>query len=671
MAQRADRNPESGVELDAAEVPTSEDSEVPTSEDVSAPEDVNAPRQLTLAAGFPDADRDQWQRLVASALRRSGISEVPDPVEDALRQSIGSGVDIAPLYVAEDAAGSVREAGVPGLAPFIRGRRAGFAELTGWDVRARHAHPDVRVTRDAIKADLDNGVTSLWLVLGEGAISIKAMPDVLAGVLLDVAPVVLQAGSATAEAADAFFELAAAAGVEAAALRGSLGADPYSDAVRSGSEADLSTAVTLAERCREDFPAMRAIVVDGTVFHDAGGGAVEELGASLAAGVGYLRALTDNGFDVDSAFAAIDFRYAAGADQFLTIAGLRAARRLWNRVGEVCGVASGARGQRQHAVTSSVMMSRRDPWVNMLRTTVGCFAAGVGGADAVTVMPFDAALGLPDAFARRISRNTQTLLMEEGHLARVLDPAGGSWYVESLTDQLAGAGWEWFTEIERAGGLGTALSSGLLAERLAAVWAGRRDRQADRSEALTGVSEFPNLTETAPTRVPFPPGSRAAARPILPVVRAAADYETLRDRVEEVAAQGKSQPAVFLATLGSIASSTDRAAFAANLFQAAGLQTPNNGEDDGDDSAILSAFEKSGTSVVCLCGADQAYAARADALIEALIELGAGQVWVAGSQSEISDKVRVDGHIFPGCDALAVLRSVLEELGVQGEGGGG
>ncbi|MDQ4037159.1 MAG: methylmalonyl-CoA mutase subunit beta, partial [Actinomycetota bacterium] len=501
---------------------------------MSAPQDVTAPEALSLAASFPEADREQWRRLLATALRRSGFSELPDPVEDALRQSV-SGIDIDPLYVAEDAAGLAREAGMPGLPPFVRGRRAGLGEFTGWDVRARHAHPNVDVTRDAIKADLANGVTSLWVVLGEGAIPVEAISEVLSGVLLDVAPVVLQAGSATARAADAFFDLAAAGDGEAAGPRGNLGADPYGAAIRAGTDPDLSTAVELARRCRDDFPTLRAIVVDGTVFHEAGGGAVEELGAALAAGVGYLRALTDSGFDVDAAFAALDFRYAAGADQFLTIAGLRAARRLWNRIGEVSGSGPGVRGQRQHAVTSSVMMSRRDPWVNMLRTTVACFAAGVGGADAVTVTPFDAALGLSDSFARRIARNTQTLLMEEGHLARVLDPAGGSWYVESLTDQLATAAWDWFTEIERAGGLARALSDGLIAERIAAVWAARRNRLAERTDAVTGVSEFPNLTETLPTREPYPL-TPAAQRSTLPVVRAAADFEGLRDLVDAAAA---------------------------------------------------------------------------------------------------------------------------------------
>ncbi len=648
-------------------------------EEVSPPEEVTAPEALSLAAGFPQADRGQWLELVAGVLRRSGLGVEPGPVEGALRTSVGSGVQVAPLYVAEDAAGLPRQVGVPGLAPFVRGSRAGRAEYEGWDVRARHAHPDVEVTRQAIAADLDNGVTSLWLVLGQGAIPVQALPQVLDGVLLDVAPIVLQAGSATPQVADSFFDLAASMGVKAGELLGNLGADPYGDAIRTGSDPEMSAAVSLARRCHDDFPLMRAITVDSTVFHDAGAGVVEELGCSLAAGVGYLRALTDDGLDVESALAALDFRYSAGADQFLTIAALRAARRLWDRVGEVSGASTSVRGQRQHAVTSSVMMTRRDPWVNMLRTTVACFAAGIGGAEAVTVGPFDSEIGLPDSFARRIARNTQTLLMEEGHLARVLDPAGGSWYVESLTDQLATAAWDWFTEIERAGGLAAAMTSGLVADRIASVWAVRRDRLAHRSDPITGVSEFPNLTETLPVREPHPPvepGSRRA----LPVVRAAGDFETLRDSVDAIAAEQDSRPAVFLATLGSIAASTPRASFAANLFQAAGFDTPSNGADDGENAAILSAFGLAATSVVCLCGTDQLYAERAAALAVALRRAGATQVWRAGAADPgglrdnrqdldaTGDLARIDGHVFAGCDALAVLGAVLEEF-LPAEGG--
>jgi methylmalonyl-CoA mutase len=334
----------------------------------------------------------------------------------------------------------------------------------------------------------------------------------------------------------------------------------------------------------------------------------------------------------------LEFRYAATADQFLTIAKLRAARRLWARVAEVCG-APEAGGQRQHAVTSSAMMTARDPWVNMLRTTLACFAAGVGGADAVTVQPFDARLGLPDGFARRIARNTQSLLIEEANVARVVDPAGGSWYVERLTEDLAEAGWAWFTEIERAGGMAAALDAGLVADRLAATWARRADNLAHRRDPVTGVSEFPNLDERLPVRAP------------LPVPHGGHHYgeafEALRDRAEAMPAR----PTVFLATLGPIAVHTARATFAANLFAAGGIATVRSGPST-DPAEIAAAFRDSGATVACLCSSDKLYAEYAAPVAAALREAGATKVWVAGKGSP-------DDHLYTGCDAVAVLAETL------------
>ena len=268
-------------------------------------------------------------------------------------------------------------------------------------------------------------------------------------------------------------------------------------------------------------------------------------------------------------------------------------------------------------------------------------------ADAVTVQPFDAALGLPDSFSRRIARNTQSLLVEEGSLARVLDPAGGSWYVESLTEALAHAAWDWFTEIERAGGLAAALSSGSVASRIGEAWSERSGRLARRSDPVTGVSEFPNLDERLPSR------EAAAAPPSggLPRVRAAEAYEALRDAADAVSPR----PAVYLATIGPVARHTARATFAANLFQAGGLATPS-----GDGAGGLADV---GTSVACICGTDGDYGESAAALAKELRAAGADQVWLAGKPSLAVDGV--DGHVFAGCDALEVLRTVHERLGVQ------
>ena len=606
-------------------------------EPTSVPAQPAPPEELVLAGDFPAATRAQWREAVAGVLRKAGRDVGPDAVEDALRHPVATGVTVGPLYTAEDVGDLPALAGVPGLPPFVRGSRAGGTDVdtpAGWDVRQRHADPDVARTTEAVLADLENGVSSLWLVLGEDAVPVEALGRVLDGVYLDLAPVTVQGGVAAAEA---FLDLVA--GRTDLAPGGCLGLDPLGVHAATGQPQDLTGLADLARRAQA-HPGLRAVVVDGTVFAGAGGSVVEELGCATAAGVAYLRALTEGGLTVDEAFGQLEFRLSASADQFTTIAALRAARRLWDRVGEASGASPAARAQRQHAVTSDVMVTRHDPWVNMLRTTVACFAAGVGGADVVTVQPFDAALGLPDAFARRIARNTSSLLVEEGSLARVLDPAGGSWYVESLTAALAEAAWAWFTEIERAGGLAAALSDGLVARRLATAWAEREQRLATRADAVTGVSEFPNPAEVLPVRRPAPAPPSGG----LPRVRAAAAFEELRDRVEAV----KPRPAVYLATIGPVARHTARAGFAANLFAAGGLATPT-----GDGASGLA-----GTTVACICGTDRDYAERAAELAAELRAAGATQVWLAGT-AEVDG---VDGHLHTGCDALQVLTTVLSEL---------
>jgi methylmalonyl-CoA mutase len=620
--------------------------------------------EFSLAAAFPAATRARWQALVKSVLRRSGVAGEDTPhesVEALLSTTSYDGVTIAPLYTAAD---EVPWAGLPGLPPYIRGVRPDGAILDGWDVRQRHADPDPQVAKRAVLTDLENGVTSLWLVLGDGGLPVAALPEVLAEVYIDLAAVVLDAGTAALDAAGAFLGLLAKRGVKPDRAAGNLGADPLGVQARTGLAADMEAATVLAARCARDYHRLRAITVDALPYHDAGGSHAEELGCALAAGVAYLRALTHAGLAVDAAFGQLEFRYAATADQFLTIAKLRAARRLWNRVGEVCGAGVAARGQRQHVVTSSAMMTARDPWVNMLRTALACFGAGIGGADAVTVQPFDAALGLPDDFARRIARNTQSVLLEESIVARVIDPAGGSWYVERLTDDLAKAAWAWFTEIEKAGGFRHAQASGLIADRLGTTWAKRQENIARRRDPITGVSEFPSLAEQALTRTPHPVGSNAAGG--LPRVRYAQSFEALRDRVDAHVENTGARPAVFLATLGPIAAHTRRATFAANLFQAGGIQIIQGGPET-DPAGITSAFTDSGTSVACICSSDTVYAASAGSMAGALKAAGATRVWLAGKPGERADEwegAGIDGYLFAGCNAIDVVRTTLADLGV-------
>ncbi|WP_018682415.1 methylmalonyl-CoA mutase family protein [Actinokineospora enzanensis] len=605
------------------------------------------PDELVLAGEFPAATRAHWQAQVEKVLTRTGAlpDGYADPVETLLATRTYDGVTVDPLYTAADT-----RPGFPGLPPFLRGAHPEGHVSTGWDVRQRHADP--ATGGSALLADLEHGVTSLWLVVGAAGFPVGRLGDVLADVYLDLAPVTLDAGADYRAAAAELLRVHADKGIPASAVKGNLGADPLGHRARTGEDVDLGGAVALAAETAQ-YRNLRTIVVDGLPYHQAGGSDAEELGAALAAGVAYLRALTETGLDVDSAAAELEFRYAATADQFLTIAKFRAARRLWSRVLQVSGATPV--GQRQHAVTSPAMLTARDPWVNMLRTTLACFGAGVGGADAVTVLPFDTALGLPDGFARRIARNTQSVLLEESHLAGVIDPAGGSWYVETLSADLAEAAWAFFTEIEAAGGFTAAL--GLIADRLAATWTARSERLATRADAITGVSEFPNLAERAPTRAPAPPAPSGG----LPVVRYAEAYERLRDRSDRTLADTGARPRVFLATLGPVAAHTARASFAANLFQAGGIETPNGGVLTDPETAVTR-FAESGATIACLCGSERSYGELAGPVARALKAAGATRVLLAGKPS--ADHADVDGFVFTGCDALDVLRVTLETLGV-------
>ncbi|TPN27388.1 methylmalonyl-CoA mutase [Mesorhizobium sp. B2-3-3] len=606
------------------------------------------------AAEFTDPSHDQWQSLVEGVLRRSGKDVAGAAAEEALSTSIEDGLTVRPLYTSADAS---PDPGLPGFAPFTRGSRAAGNTTDGWDVRQRHELADPVRLNEALLGDLENGVTSLWLAVGgPGGVPVQGLARALEGVHLDLAPLVLDAGADPDPAVRELLGLYEARGLAKEAARGGLGVDPLGQAARTGAEPALGTAVDWALLCSRAYPGLRALAVDALPYHDAGGSASEELALSLATGVAYLRELTAAGLSVEEARAQLEFRYAATADQFLTIAKLRAARRLWARVAEVCG-APDAGAQRQHAVTSSVMMTRRDPWVNMLRTTLACLGAGVGGAESVTVLPFDHALGLPDAFARRIARNTSTILMEESHLARVTDPAGGSWYVERLTDELASSAWAFFQEIERAGGQAGALRSGMVQERLAATWAARSEDLARRKEPVTGVSEFPALDERPVERETAPAGP---ARGGLPTVRRDEAFETLRARSDAHLAATGSRPKVFLAALGPASVHTARASFAANLFLSGGIE-PVHEPVSVDASTAAAAFAASGAGIACLCSTEALYAEQADDVTAALRAAGAEQIFLAGRPAEYAG---ADVHVFAGCDVVAVLSSELDRMGV-------
>ncbi len=584
----------------------------------------------------------EWEKAAAAVLRKS--RKLADDAADSdawsvLATTTLDGISVTPLGTPSLSAG-LSDGGLPGQAPFTRGATA-TRELDGWDVRAWFTDPDPERTARDVVTDIENGVNSLWISVGTGGVPIDALATILEPVFVDLAAVTLDAPFEPLEAARALAAVITDKGVDAADGT-SFGADPIGAAFRGRGVVDFDETVEIARLALS--LGVRGLTVDATAVHDAGASDVQELAYSLAAGAQYLRVLVEAGLSVDEAAGLIDFRYAATDEQFPTIAKLRAARRLWNRVAELSGVTTAAAGQLQHAVTSRPMMATYDPYVNMLRTTVAAFAAGVGGAAAVTVLPFDEPLGLPEAFSRRIARNTSNLLISESHVAAVTDPAGGSHAVEKLTDDLARAAWTLFGDIDAADSLEAALD--LVRSAVETTVSERALAVAKRKRPITGVSEFPNLHEKLPERRPYPEP--------LDVHRYAGEFEALRD---EPAATP-----VFLASMGTIAAFTARSTFAANLLAAGGVDTVVAGPTDGVDDVVAAYGEADKPPVVCLVGNDKAYEEWGADLVGALRAAGAQHVVLAGRVPDSWLDVGPDTTIAVGVDALAFLRSIREVL---------
>jgi methylmalonyl-CoA mutase len=578
---------------------------------------------LTLAAEFPPAARDDWLTLVGDV--------------EPLRSATYDGITLEPLYTAAD---ELDGYGLPGFAPFVRGRTA-VGTRDRWDVRQV---VDASQGRGAAAAELERGATSVWLRLGhQPVVDERLLSDVLDGVLFDVAPITLDAGRRWVDAARALVALWKRERSDPAAVTGSFGADPYGewathrDAARLDS--DLQALVLEADELAGVHPGVRVVTIDGTRFHDLGASDAQELGYAVAVAVATLRALPEH-LDLATSLGLLEVRLAATVDQFATIAKFRAARQLLSRVADVTGDPAAAGRVPLHAVTSRAMTTRYDPAVNMLRSTVACFAAAVGGADAITVVPHDALVRTePSELGRRLARNTHSVLAMESSITRVIDPAGGSWYVERLSDQLAERAWDVVQEIEAGGGFRDAVASGIVDERIAAT---RTQRAADvdhRRAPIIGVSGFPNVAERAPSATPPRDDERV-------VHRWAEPFETLRERVDAVASTDR-RPAVFLATVGTPATFT-RATAATNFFGIAGIETPRGPVTD-DAVAIVAAFAACGTPVACICAADDIERERGDELRAALATAGATRIYSAARLP---------------IDARAELADLLEHLGI-------
>ncbi len=601
--------------------------------------------------------RGRWRSAVAGVLSkstRSDPADFGDQPEHLLDTPTYDGFAIRALYTAFD---ELPEPPLPGEWPYVRGGDALRDVNSGWKVAEAFPAPGATAgdANAAVLAALGDGVSALLIRVGESGVAPDRLEGLLAGVFLNLAPVILDAGADYPAACDVILALLARLDPDQrATLSIDLGADPLTASLSDRPAPPIEQVVAVASRLAGDH-GVRAITVDGPAFHNLGANATWELAASIAAAVAYLRLLTESGISVGQALRQISFRLAADDDQFMTLAKMRAMRQLWARVAEVAGDPDGGAAT-VHAETSLPMMTQRDPWVNMLRGTLAAFGAGVGGADTVLVFPFDVAIpggfpGMATSFARRIARNAQLLLLEESHVGRVLDPAGGSWFVEDLTEQLAQQAWQHFQAIETHGGFVDARD--YVAGQIAEVAARRTDDIAHRRTAITGVNEYPNLAEPA-----LPHSDSVSA-----VRRYAAEFEALRDRSDTHLARTGSRPQALLLPLGPLAEHNVRATFATNLLASGGIAAINPGPVDA--SGVEQAISQAGSPAVALiCGTDKRYQDEVAEIVAAARSAGVSRVYLAGPEKALGDAGhRPDEFLTAKINAVEALSDLLTRLG--------
>ena len=577
--------------------------------------------------------RHNWLRAVTTTLGGA------DP--DTLTTHTPDGVEISPLYTEDDFPTAGDPMGFPGLPRFARHDRA-RGSTPGWEIRQAHHGDDPGTLNGEILDDLAHGVDGI--LIHEPPSDPETLVAVLEGVHLDMVGLHLRPGHGWEDTVSAARTLWA--GREGP--RGTLGVDPLGLWARTGTlgtdpRAALTTAARLAVIVEEDLPGFRTVTVDSALFSQAGATDALEIALALASGVAHLRAMASAGLDPQRAAAQIEFTVSVGCDQFSGIAKLRALRRTWGRVLDASG-APGATSE-VHAVTSWSMLTRRDPWVNMLRTTVACFAAATGGARAITVTPFDAAVRRPSEMGRRIARNTESILSLESHLARVIDPGGGSWYLDSLTEELSRRAWALFGDIEAAGGMVDALGDSLVS----ALIRDRRLSQASdydhRRRLITGVTAFADPAEqllAGPPPDPWPGGAPhpdpIVEIPPLAPQRWARPFEELRERADALTRHG-TPPTVDLIDTGGAEAGGPTRDSAAEFFAVAGV---NPG---GSDSPI-----------VCVCPSPDQRVTPHD-----VRSLSTGRaVFVVGDPDPALSSAGVVGFVHPDASLTEVLGRAMD-----------
>ncbi|MBE0639146.1 MAG: acyl-CoA mutase large subunit family protein [Bacteroidales bacterium] len=621
--------------------------------------------QRRLFEEFPPVSTQEWEALINEDLKGADY-------ERKLVWKTMEGFDVRPYYRKEDLEKISYLKVFPGDFPFVR---SGRKKENNWFVRQ-----DIRVgdINQANKKALDilmKGIDSLGWVLDEQKDpTIDEIEQLMENIYAQIVQVNFVCGKQAPKILDIYLALVKKYNRDLDKIHGSVDFDPIGRLLSTGgfyeSEvADFDACAKIIE-ASSHVPHFRTLAVSAFVFKNAGSSIVEELAFGMAYGNEYLQRITEKGISIDDVAPNLKFHFGVSSNYFMEIAKIRAARLLWAKIVNAYGP-SDAEFTRTHihSITSDWNKTLYDPYVNMLRTTTEAMSAIIGGTNSLTVRPFDAIFGEPSGFSERIARNQQLLLKEESYLDKIVDPAAGSYYIETLTDSIAEQAWKIFLEVMDMGGFVAAFKKGFVQEKINKTAKSRDIAIASRREILVGTNQYPNYSEYLNKPVDqtvLEPTDHSIENPVakpLKPYRGAQQLEKLRAATDNYSLSAK-RPAAFMLTFGSLAMRRARSQFSGNFFGCAGISIIDNDGFKTVDAGVDAAL-KSEAEIVVICAADEDYPVIAPEIREKIGDKAI--VVVAGYPKEV-EELKAKGlryFIHVKSNLLETLREFQQLLGIM------
>ena len=604
---------------------------------------------------FPPVPTEKWEEVITADLKGADY-------ERKLVWKTGEGFNVRPYYRAENLEGIEFLGSQAGEFPYVRGTHA----HNRWRV-----HQTVSVVcpkeanAEALKI-LNAGVDSLGFCIASADFSAADLDMLLKDICIPAVEITF-CGEKMANVAELVLAKVEKEGIAKEDVRIAFCIDPLVKGLSSkgdfcspNGEKCIARIVELIHKTKE-YKHVRIVTVAGQTFGNSGSTIVEELAFTLSAGHDYLVRLTDAGLDVDAAARKLRFSFSVSSNYFMEIAKFRAARMLWANIVKGYGPAKNCACKMQiHAETSRWNQTVYDPYVNMLRGTTEAMSATIAGVHSLEVMPFDASFENPTEFSKRIARNVELLLKNESHFDQVVDPAGGSYYVENLTQSIAAEAWKLFLEIEEKGGYTEAYKAGLIVERIKASAAAKDKNIATRRQTLLGANQYPNFTEVAGKEITAESVTRKQAEGnVLVPYRGAMAFEEMRLQVDR---SGK-EPKAFMLTCGNLGMARARSQFSCNFFACAGIKVIDNTYFKSIEEGAKAALE-SKAQIVVVCASDDDYAEAAPKVKELL---GGKAILVVAGAPACAPELEAQGitnFINVKSNVLETLKFYLKEMGI-------